>query len=185
MCWRASSSASRVRASTGTIGDQHGGASCRGICGAVRGFAGSPADASATADRRTSPCARRVELADRPDPRWSDRVDTIVKAVFRSRPQLDTRLLVVFPVPSKNPVRNASHDHRRRLVEASAQFIHRAAERCEFAPREAAAKSHRSRPLHSRSSTAACSATRTGSCQGRITAAVPRSMPGQAAAREV
>ena len=41
----------------------------------------------------------------------------------------------------------------------------------------------RSLPLHSMSTTAAFSATRSGSCQGRMTAAVPRLMPGQTAAR--
>ncbi len=69
-----------------------------------------------------------------------NRIDTIVETVFRPRTNLDARLLVVPAVALHEPGAQRIHDHRRRLIEALAQFVHRAAERRELPPRQAAAE---------------------------------------------
>ena len=76
-----------------------------------------------------------------------DRVDAAVETVFRPRPDLDARLLVVFAVALHHAGAQRAHDHRRRLVEALARFVHRAAERRELAPRQAAAETKPQPPL--------------------------------------
>ena len=69
-----------------------------------------------------------------------DGVDAPVEAVFRARAQLDPRLLVMRAVGLDPAGAQRIDDHRRRLVETPAAFVHRATERGELAPRQAAAE---------------------------------------------
>src|SRR4051812_28573726 len=105
--------------------------------------------------------------------------------MLRPRPDLNARLLVELAVALDEAGLQRIDDHRRRLVEAFPRFIHAEAERGELTPGQAASQTKAQPPLLSMSSTAACSATRSGSCQGRITAAVPRSTFGQSAVKYV
>ena len=61
-------------------------------------------------------------------------IDAPVEGVFRTRPDLDARLLVVFAVALDETGLERVDDHRRGLVEATARFIHAEAEGGELAP---------------------------------------------------
>ena len=66
-------------------------------------------------------------------------VDAAVEGMLRPRPDLDARLLVELAVALDEAGLQRVDDHRRRLVEAAARFVHAEAEGGELAPRQAAA----------------------------------------------
>ena len=66
-------------------------------------------------------------------------VDAPVERMLRARPDLDARLLVVLAVAFHEAGLQRVDDHRRRLVEAAARFVHAEAEGGELAAGEAAA----------------------------------------------
>src|SRR5262245_54416866 len=101
----------------------------------------------------------------------------------RPRPDLNAWLLVELAVPLDEACPERVHDHRGCLVEAAPRLIHAQAEGGKLATGEAAAHTEPKLAFAQHVSTAAFSATRSGSCQGRMTAAVPKLMPGHIPAR--
>ena len=66
-------------------------------------------------------------------------IDAPVEGVLRARTDLDARLLVVRPVAFDEAGLQGVDDHRRRLIEAPARFVHAETEGGELAAGEAAA----------------------------------------------
>src|SRR6516162_7474392 len=75
------------------------------------------------------------------------RIDAAIKAVFRPRPKLDARLLVVFAVALHPAGPQRFEDHRCTFVESLAALFHRLTKGCEFAAREATADAEAQPPL--------------------------------------
>src|ERR1043166_852466 len=67
--------------------------------------------------------------------------------MLRPRTDLDARLLVELAVALDEPGLQRIDDHRRRLIEALARFVHAKANRGEFAPRQPAPETKAKPPL--------------------------------------
>ena len=76
-----------------------------------------------------------------------DGIDPAGEIVFRPRPELDPRLLVVLAAAFDKAGAQRLDDHRRGLVEALARLVHRPAKRRELAAREAPPEPETQPPL--------------------------------------
>src|SRR5215472_3996229 len=66
-------------------------------------------------------------------------IDPVGEIIFRPRPDLDPRLLIVFSVAFDKAGAQRIDDHWRGFVKALAGLVHGSAKRCKFAPRQASA----------------------------------------------